>query len=217
MHVTCAWRHAPFPDSLLLPTCQTSPSPVTSDHNPAPKQPPTCNAAMPPNRTSRTDNIPENLIVNWRPPNPHDAPRTLLRRPVTACDACRAAKAKCSGKQGCDRCTARGLVCTYKSRVAASRCPPSGDGVQTPSTQAMSPTQEINQGVPAVVPVGHSALENSPSSTDDQPSAGLEYIAPAGGTSVLQHQSIHPVNWGPRATALEVSVLGIVLFCAPLG
>lgn len=160
---------------------------------------------MPPNRTPRPGNIPENLIVNWRPSNPHDAPRTLLRRPVTACDACRAAKAKCSGKQGCDRCTTRGLLCTYKSQVAANRCPPSGDVVQTPSTQAMSPMQEINQGVPAVISAGYIAAEGSPSSTDGQPSDSLESVTPAGGTNVLQHQSIHPVNLSIQATALEVS------------
>lgn len=200
----------------LLPTCQTSPSPIPSDHNPAPGQPPTCEAAMPPNRTSRPGIIPENLIVNWRPSNRHDGPRTLLRRPVTACDACRTAKAKCSGNQGCDRCTIRGLVCTYKSQVAAKRCPPSGDVVQTLSTQAISPTQEINQGLPAVVSVGYIAAENSPRYTDDQPSDGLESVTPAGGTTVLQHQSIHPVNWGPEATALEVGVLNLVLSCAPV-
>lgn len=171
---------------------------------------------MPPNRTSRPGNIPENLIVNWRPSTPHDAPRTLLRRPVTACDACRAAKAKCSGKQGCDRCTTRGLVCKYKSQVAVKRCPPSRDVTNSPSTQAMSPTQEINQGVPAVVPVGYIAAERSPSSTGYQPSDGLESITTAGGTDVLQHQSTHAVNRGPQATAPEVSLLGLVLFCAPV-
>lgn len=180
-------------------------------------QPPTFDAAMPPNRTSRPRNIPENLIVNWRPLNPGDAPRTLLRRPVTACDACRAAKAKCSGKQGCDRCTTRGLVCTYKSQAAADRGPPSGDSVQTPSRQAMSPTQGINKGGPAVDPVGCIAAETSPSSTNDQPSDSPDSITPAGGTTALQQQSIHPVIWGPQATALRVSILGLVLFGAPVG
>lgn len=172
---------------------------------------------MPPNRTSRPGTIPENLIVNWRPSNHRDGPRTLLRRPVTACDACRTAKAKCSGKQGCDRCTARGLVCTYKFQVAVNRCPPSGDVAQSPSTQAISPTQEINQGVPAVVSVDYIAAESSPRYTHDQPSDDLESVTPAGGTNVLQHQSIHPVDWGPQATALEVSLHRLVLFCAPVG
>lgn len=100
----------------------------------------------------------------------------------------------------------------YKSQVAANRCPPSGDVVQTPSTQAMSPMQEINQGVPAVVSAGSIAAEASPSSTDDQPSDSLESITPAGGTNVLQHQSIYPVNLGLHATALEVSLLDLVIF-----
>lgn len=180
-------------------------------------QPPTCDAAMPPSRTSRPGIIPENLIVNWRPSNLHDGPRTLLRRPVTACDACRTAKAKCTGKQGCDRCTTRGLVCTYKSQVAVNRCPPSRDETQSPSTQAMSPMQEINQGVPAIVPVGYIAAESSPSSTGYQPSDSLESITTAGGPNALQHQSIHAVNWVPQATAPEVSLLGLVIFCTPVG
>lgn len=180
-------------------------------------QPPTFDAAMPPNRTSRPGNIPENLIVNWRPSNLRDGPRTLLRRPVTACDACRTAKAKCSGRQGCDRCTTRGLVCTYKSQVAVDRCPPSGDVARSPSTQAISSTQEINQRVPAVDSVGYIAAESSPRYMDNPPSDDLESVSPAGGTTVLQHQSIHPVDWGPQATALEVSVLGLVLLFAPVG
>lgn len=177
-------------------------------------QPPTCDAAMPPNRTSRPGIIPENLIVNWRPSNPHDAPRTLLRRPATACEACRAAKAKCSGKQGCDRCTTRGFVCTYKSHVAVNRCPPSGEVAQSPPTHGMSPMQENSQGVPAVVSAGYIAAEVSPTSTEDQPRDGLESITPAGGTNVLQYQSISPVKLGPQALAPEVSRLGVVLFCA---
>lgn len=68
-----------------------------------------------------------------------------------------------------------------------------------------------------MVPVGYIAAENPPSSMDDQPSDGLESITPAGRTGVLQHQITHPVDWDPQATVLEVSVLSLVLFCAPVG
>lgn len=158
---------------------------------------------MPPHRTSRPRSIPENLIVNWRPSDPRDAEKPLLRRPATACDACRTAKAKCSGRRGCDRCTAQGLLCTYTSRPAPSRCPPRVDGIQPAS-------------MVAVVPAGPTAVGDPPSSTDDQPSAGLESTTPAGWTSGLQHQSIHPVSWGPIDITLDVSGPETALFYASM-
>lgn len=183
LHVTCAWHH------LRFSGCQrVSPLPaqvVTTSSGPSL----TCDAAMPPNRTSRPRSIPENLIVNWRPSDLRDAAKPLLRRPVTACDACRTAKAKCSGRQGCDRCTARGLVCTYTSHADPNRCPPRVDGVQPPS-------------MAAVVPAGSSSAGDSPSS------AGLESITPAGWANDLQHQSI---------ITLDVSGLETALFCVSIG
>lgn len=164
---------------------------------------------MPPNRTARPGSIPENLIVNWRPSNHRDGAKPLLRRPVTACDACRTAKAKCSGKQGCHRCTARGLICTYTHRTAPNHCLPRGDSDQPRSVQATSPIENITQVVPTVVPAGSAAAGDSPSSTECQPNAGLDSITPTGGTNVLQPQSIHPqaVNCGPGDTTLDVSLL----------
>lgn len=166
---------------------------------------------MPPNRTSRPRSIPENLIVNWRSSSPRDAAKPLLRRPVTACDACRAAKAKCSGKQGCDRCTTRGIACTYTSQVASNRGPATEDSVHPPSVQATWPMQGITQGVPA----GSPTSGDSPSSTECQPSAGQQHTIPADWTTGLQHQNvIHPVNCDPIDIAMDVSVLDIVLLCA---
>lgn len=153
-------------------------------------------AAMPPNRTSHPRSIPENLIVNWRPSDLRDAAKPLLRRPVTACDACRTAKAKCSGKQGCDRCTARGLVCTYTSQIARNRSPPRADGVQPPS-------------MADVAPAGSTTGADCPRSTDYEPSAGQ--------TNGLLHQPIHPVNLEPIDITLDVSFPDAVLFCAFLG
>lgn len=165
---------------------------------------------MPPNRTSRPRSIPENLIVNWRPSNPRDAAKPLLRRPVTACDACRTAKARCSGKQGCDRCTTRGLACTYTSQVASNRGPPTEDSVRPPSMQATWPMQGITQGVPA----GSPTSGDSPSSTECQPSSGQQPTIPADCTTGLQHQHvIHPVNCDTVDNAMDVSVPDIVLLC----
>lgn len=172
---------------------------------------------MPPNRTSRPRHIPENLLVNWRPSDLRDGAKPRLRRPVTACDACRTAKAKCSGKQGCDRCATRGLVCAYTSQAAADHCPPRGDSVQTPSMQPTWPVQDITEGVHAVAPHGSVAAQDSEGSAGHQASADLEFVTPAGWTSGLQHQSVHPVSWDPIDFTLDVSVLDIVLSWASLG
>ncbi|KAB8212596.1 hypothetical protein BDV34DRAFT_184256 [Aspergillus parasiticus] len=62
--------------------------------------------------TSRRKQIPGTLVLNWQSPETQ-ASKPLIRRPMTACEACRAAKVKCNGQQSCERCTSRGLHCTY--------------------------------------------------------------------------------------------------------
>ena len=67
---------------------------------------------MPPaqhTRTSRMGEIPRDFISNWQS---RDA-KPLIRRPATACEACRVAKVKCNGQQKCDRCTGRAISCRY--------------------------------------------------------------------------------------------------------
>jgi hypothetical protein len=61
-------------------------------------------------RGSRQGDIPGGFILKWQNP----ATQSVVRRPVTACQMCRIAKVKCNGKQDCDRCLGRGLVCNYK-------------------------------------------------------------------------------------------------------
>lgn len=70
---------------------------------------------MPPaqhTRTSRMREIPRAFISSWQCPGARDA-KPLVRRPATACEACRVAKVKCNGQQECDRCTGRGISCSY--------------------------------------------------------------------------------------------------------
>ncbi|KAL4735226.1 hypothetical protein BDV11DRAFT_208679 [Aspergillus similis] len=72
-------------------------------------------------RKSRNKEIPLNLIQTWQCPGSEGA-RPVVRRPITACDACRAAKVKCTGLQNaCDRCTGRGLPCKYTTPSSSSR------------------------------------------------------------------------------------------------
>ncbi|RDW84204.1 Zn(II)2Cys6 transcription factor domain-containing protein [Aspergillus mulundensis] len=99
-------------------------------------------------RKSRNKEIPLNLIQTWQCPG-NEGARPVVRRPITACDACRAAKVKCTGLQNaCDRCTGRGLACKYttpssSSRSTASSSPPNtssstSSNRQSPSTAASS-------------------------------------------------------------------------------
>ncbi|KAL4757481.1 Zn(II)2Cys6 transcription factor domain-containing protein, partial [Aspergillus foveolatus] len=72
-------------------------------------------------RKSRNKEIPLNLIQTWQCPG-SEGTRAVVRRPITACDACRAAKVKCTGLQNaCDRCTGRGLPCKYTTPSTSSR------------------------------------------------------------------------------------------------
>ncbi|KAL5120857.1 hypothetical protein ACEQ8H_001338 [Pleosporales sp. CAS-2024a] len=89
-------------------------------------------------RSSRTGDIPDNLISKWQ----SAGPKPLVRRPMTACQACRAAKVRCDNKRQCNRCVARGLVCTYTNINTQPDTPPPShpssavDGPSPPATHA---------------------------------------------------------------------------------
>jgi len=56
--------------------------------------------------------IPGTLVLNWQSPSKQPS-KPLIRRPMTACEACRSAKVKCNGQLACERCKSRGLLCSY--------------------------------------------------------------------------------------------------------
>lgn len=60
----------------------------------------------------RRKQIPGTLVLNWQSPEAQ-ASKPVIRRPMTACEPCRAVKVKCNGQQACERCRNRGLRCTY--------------------------------------------------------------------------------------------------------
>ncbi|KAL4904011.1 hypothetical protein BDW74DRAFT_154973 [Aspergillus multicolor] len=102
-------------------------------------------------RKSRNKEIPLNLIQTWQCPG-NEGARPVVRRPITACDACRAAKVKCTGLQNaCDRCTGRGLPCKYTTpshagsssshaRSTASSSPPNTSSSSSTSSNRQSPS-----------------------------------------------------------------------------
>ncbi|KAJ5114105.1 hypothetical protein N7456_002639 [Penicillium angulare] len=53
--------------------------------------------------------IPGTQVLDWRA----RTTRPRLRRPMTACQACRSAKAKCNGQSKCQRCKKRGIACVF--------------------------------------------------------------------------------------------------------
>lgn len=209
--MTFAWRHTHFSSCNVSDLSRAKTTTASFGY------PLTCGATMPPNRTSRSRSIPQNLIVNWRPSDLRDGAKPLLRRPVTACDACRNAKAKCSGKD-CNRCSARGLVCTYASQVALNRGRPRGDGAQPPPPPATWPMEDNPQGVPAVIHAGSTTAESSPRGTEDhQPNAALESNTTEGWTNDPQHQSMHPFNSSLLDLTSDVSIFEISLNFAFVG
>ncbi|KAK4178431.1 hypothetical protein QBC36DRAFT_104966 [Triangularia setosa] len=71
-------------------------------------------------RASRKGEIPRNFIRNWHSSASRPGGGSpLVRRPITACQSCRAAKVKCDGQQECNRCTSRGIACRYVNTETA--------------------------------------------------------------------------------------------------
>ncbi|GFF53762.1 uncharacterized transcriptional regulatory protein C1327.01c [Aspergillus udagawae] len=72
----------------------------------------------------RNENIPDNFIQSWQCPTA-DGVRSVVRRPITACESCRTAKVKCTGNQStCERCTSRGIPCRYTAPSSTSSSSP---------------------------------------------------------------------------------------------
>ncbi|ATY60727.1 Fungal transcriptional regulatory [Cordyceps militaris] len=69
---------------------------------------------------SRAADIPDNLMGKWQ--SDQNRSTRAPRRPMTACQTCRASKVKCDGKQRCRHCTLRGVACVYtNSRNTTAR------------------------------------------------------------------------------------------------
>ncbi|KAH6652738.1 hypothetical protein BKA67DRAFT_606054 [Truncatella angustata] len=61
--------------------------------------------------------IPGTYVFNLESTNAQGNNRKLTRRPFTACEACRDAKAKCNGKRQCERCKKRRTRCIYAGSI----------------------------------------------------------------------------------------------------
>ncbi|KAM0173098.1 hypothetical protein ACHAPF_007013 [Botrytis cinerea] len=72
-----------------------------------------------PNRLPDKSGVPRSFILNWQS-SKDQAAKTLIRRPITACETCRSAKVKCNAKSDCQRCRNREIKCVYKSANGSS-------------------------------------------------------------------------------------------------
>ncbi|KAM0809742.1 hypothetical protein AB5N19_10089 [Seiridium cardinale] len=97
-------------------------------------------------RPTPRQRIPGTSVFNWQSPETPGT-RPLIRRPATACEPCRNAKAKCDGNRQCDRCKSRGHRCTYATtRTYKDKAP--NDRQLTPSTSSSRPGTSNNDMVP---------------------------------------------------------------------
>lgn len=94
---------------------------------------------MTPASTPKRRRIPGTSVLQWQSPETQTAV-SLPRRPMTACKACRLAKAKCNGQQSCDRCKNRGLRCVYSHASGAS----SGNSNKSPASHTPTATSPLN-------------------------------------------------------------------------
>lgn len=149
-------------------------------------------------RSSRKDEIPRGFLLNWQPSGTQDGkPLALIRRPATACEACRAAKVKCSGQLDCDRCTNRGTPCRYTtpSRSESTEPPPQTRPRATDAwpTVAQASSDDINMDLSVDIPI-QAGLEKGLWPGRDWPNDGV------GG-----QQGMDTIDWSAIDMSLGVS------------
>ncbi|KAK0724662.1 hypothetical protein B0H67DRAFT_568467 [Lasiosphaeris hirsuta] len=94
-------------------------------------------------RGSRKGEIPRNFIRNWHSSGSTRGASPLVRRPITACQSCRAAKVKCDGQQDCSRCNSRGMVCRYVNTETGETPFPQQQSQQSQQPQQQSPAGTV--------------------------------------------------------------------------
>ncbi|KAI1462851.1 hypothetical protein F4805DRAFT_472067 [Annulohypoxylon moriforme] len=147
-------------------------------------------------RNPRIGDIPQDYMSNWQCPSAEGL-RTLVRRPMTACEACRAMKAKCDGKQSCRRCTTRGIACRYPTNKAA-------DSTKRPHSRRSStgawrsphhpqPDEGSMSTANAIDMVGHEGIASSMSDTQTE----MSWI------NDMSPHELDFLNWSPESMGLN--------------
>ncbi|KAI1441716.1 hypothetical protein F5Y02DRAFT_289927 [Annulohypoxylon stygium] len=140
-------------------------------------------------RNARKGDIPRDYMSNWQCPGA-DGLSTLVRRPMTACEACRAMKAKCDGQQPCQRCSTRSIACRYPTT--------------TKSTSADAPKRSHRRKgsidawrSPSQAQPGEGSTSNAPTSE----AASFDNIAGSmtDGTDMSWMSDVDLFNWSPES------------------
>lgn len=124
----------------------------------------------------RRGRLPGTLILDWQSAETRAA-KPLVRKPATACEACRLAKVRCDAAQpDCARCQNRGTQCLYSFRSV----------IDAPTVPIATPPSSTSQGSPAktLPPLAHSPdpiainplmeIGSIPSSPADDAAAALD-------------------------------------------
>lgn len=99
-----------------------------------------------PNRLPDKSGIPRGFIRNWQYSKNQGA-KPLVRRPTTACEACRTAKVKCNARKDCQRCSNRGIKCVYTAPSLSSDANIQHQGA-SPKKSMPSSASAISQDIP---------------------------------------------------------------------
>lgn len=153
--------------------------------------------AMPPHRNmrpAREGEIPDQFIVNWRKMDPRNGPKPtpLVRRAITACENCRAAKVRCNGHQDCERCIARHLMCTYHQTASPALDTRSShesekDMSASPPASTHETGQVHTQYMPSLVDMSHNAVLSAAPNYMEGVSTAF-----GSGTNI---ESVMPLDW----------------------
>jgi hypothetical protein len=135
-------------------------------------------------RASRKREIPRNFILNWQCPGTQGA-KPLVRRPMTACEACRIAKVKCNGQQECDRCNSRGIYCRYTTPAKGHADRSRRNTLDTSSNASTPPSQTAPEQISMVQTIDSTdpfsidnvAYEQTPDNVVDWPKEMVNQVA----------------------------------------
>ncbi|KAF2823434.1 hypothetical protein CC86DRAFT_67563 [Ophiobolus disseminans] len=147
-------------------------------------------------RGSRKGEIPHNFILKWQ----SSGPKPLVRRPMTACQACRTGKVKCDNQPQCDRCTSRNIICRY-TNIGALDTPPQTEPSST--TDIASPIA-ATQTTPEEIAIDLDMTNASNCLSMDAAAYDEAFDDMAGWTPNADQQALNDFAWPPMNTDLNV-------------
>ncbi|KAM3564973.1 hypothetical protein ARSEF4850_001598 [Beauveria asiatica] len=98
---------------------------------------------------TRTTLIPDDFLAKWQ--SGKICGTKAVRRPTTACQACRASKVGCEGKQRCRRCILRGIACVYHTKPKPKlKSTDSGTNAAVQASTQYAPVPAVMGDLPSV-------------------------------------------------------------------